>query len=1099
MQSASNLISYLSEYILFNGGFDEAANLIEYAAQRPSVVKVGEHGLFSAIPNINLEEAKQEISSHKGNVYTHVLSLRREDAARLGFDSQEPWRNLIMSKIDIIANVHNIDLKDLRWYAAMHNTGNHPHVHLFVYADDNAAKQPFLKEKGLRKMKSEFAKEIFKEERHNIYVNKEQYKKALNLHAKGALDALLKKPLAYYDNEQLHSLIIKMNELSAQLPEKGKEKYGFMPKDIKRQIDDIQRHIVYDNKMLNQLYMGYCNEQFNLEKMYVNEPHQAPVDKIEAFKPIKNAILKHAYEIRQYGLMGFDNEMTRVENETSNFSPEPPPRQEVSPSVSIEFSTKSQGTDTNNSRNSFPKESSTQKNPITQLREGESGTDHYRQLQYRKHLNYNKLQKQFPFLKGYGFEGNLYDKKFQALKILSDDMNLRNGEICRELADCYYYGNGCEKDINSAFLWYGIAADQFKDSYANYRLGQIYYNGADDIEIDTELGSYYSKTAYIEFRDEIENTEYFSRMEQGNSDLVYYSKVSADDAYKEYLIGRLFLKGHGVEQNYNSAFNSFLLSAENGYAHANYYIGNMYYYGLGFEQDYLEAFGYYQAASDNRDSYADYRLGKMYQKGEGININLIEAERHYQKSHLKVVMANYDLARLYETNTDTFDKSDDEIFSLYQAALEGLIMQEEDIHNDFTEIRIGNMYLSGKGTEQNIEKAIEWFEKAAEQNNPDALYQLGYIYGAEAYSVLNEEKSNEYYSRALAEYINAEKDNANANAECRIGRMYVNGMGTEANGAEGVRWLEKSALNNNSDAAYQLYKLYSEGELIESDHERAVQFLEISARLDNPYAQYAFGKLKLDDGDVKESIKWLEQASDKNMPYASYKLGTVYASDEYGQLDEEKSQKFYSKALSDFETVYQENPDDLTAYQIAGMYLSGKGTEQNIEKAIEWFEKAAEQNNPDALYQLGYIYRNENYGVSDMERSNEFFKLAYERMLNHFADCPNGDTAYQIGTLFHYGLGVECDIDKAIEWYKKSLELGNQKAQQKINEAEETNHSSAMAIASTAAHLGRMIDTETHAAFKQKYTSDKKILREEKIKKIEAGQAVDDKAYDYDY
>lgn len=1060
--TASILIANLSEHILINGAFDEAANLIEYTAERPGVVKVGEHGLFSSTPNVDLEQAKKELSQHKGNIYTHVLSLRREDADRLGFDSQEPWKNLILSKIDVIAKAHNISVKDLHWYAAMHNTSYHPHVHLFVYADEESSQKPHLKSESIRALKSAFANEIFREDMHNTYVNKTEYRAELNKQSKELLNSLVQNPLDYYESEQLNALVDKMNELAAKLPTQGRMVYGYMPKDVKQLVDDIQRNLVYDNKILNQLYMQYCNCQYNIEQMYINEPQLAPVDKVKDFVVIKNDIIREAVKIRDsIGSEGLNQEDTdRTLDVVVNTNAE----------------------------------------EITEYaNSGELSGDNYLKSAYRKHLNYKGLEKDYPFLKGYDFQGDNAEKTFEALRVLSEDLQLRTGEICRELADHYYYGNGCERDINSAFMWYGIAADQFKDSYANYRLGQIYYNGADEIDVDTELGAYYSKTAYILFKNEVENSEFYSRLEEGNTNLSYFEKVSADDAYKEYLIGRLFLKGHGVEQDYSKAFYSFSLSAENGYAHANYYIGNMYYYGLGFEQNYKDAISYYETAAKEGDGYADYRLGKMHLKGEGVDIDLKEAEQYFKRSVNKVVMANYDLARLYESHSDVFHKPDEEIYALYKNALQGLIEQENELHDTFTEIRIGNMYLDGQGTDVSVEKAVEWLNKAAEQNNPDALYQLGFVFSSDKYSVADEEKAYEYYSRSLDGYIKAEEENANATAEYRIGRMCINGIGTEVNVSEGIHWLEKAALNNNAEAAYQLYKLYSEGTEIEGNPERAMQFLEISCYLDNPYAQYAFGKLKLEDGNLEEGIKWLESAADKDMPYASYKLGSIYSSDEYGVRDETKAQAYYAKALKLFEAVYKEQPDDTMAYQIGRMYLYGQGTNVSINNAAEWFEKAAAQNNPDAHYQLGYIYRNADYGMVNENLSAQHFRSAYEIFLKEFELIPNADTAYKIGSMYHYGLGVEQDIDKAIEWYKKSVELGNQKAQDKINNIEQQQKMSALSIASTAAHFGRIIDTETHAAMKQRYMSDSKVLRQEKVQKIKAGQAVDDHSQAFDY
>lgn len=1094
VKNASQLIAYLAEQALIHGSFDEVSNLVEYAAERPGVVKVGEHGLFSATKSVDLEEAKKELSNHQGNIYTHVLSLRREDADRLGYDSQEPWRNLILSKIDVIAQAHNIELSNLHWYAAMHNTGHHPHVHLFVYADEAASQKPHLNKEGLKLMKSALATEIFREEMHNSYVVKTEYRNELNKQSKELLNALINNPLDYYENEQLNELINKINQLANTIPETGKMVYGYMPKDVKNLVDDIQSHLVYDNKILNDLYMQYCNCQYNIEQMYINEPKFAPVDTVEAFKPIKNEIIRKAVEIKNgveaSFVQSFSDNHINTDNITSQEGRTEPSDDVLMPPSNSTTETSEPTVD----------ELMSPRNLSIESPDYNKANDNYKHSKFRKHLHYNYLAKSIPLIKEYQLDGDYNKKTFKALKILSEDINLRTGETCRELADCYFYGKGCERDINEAFMWYGIAADQFKDSYAEYRLGQIYYNGTDEIAINTELGKYYSYAAYSHFVVEVENSEFFYALENNKNDMYYIDNVSADDAYKEYLIGRLYLKGFGVELDYGKALNSFLLSAENGYGHANYYIGNMWYYGLGFEKDYSEALTYYDKAAKQGDSYANYRLGKMYLKGEGVSVDVHEAARCFKKSKDRVVLANYDLARLYESYREVFSASQEEIFSLYKKALEGLTEQEKEIHDTFTEIRLGNMYLNGQGTQVDIDKAIEWLNKAAEQDNADALYQLGYIYSNEEYSCFDTEKAYDYYARALDIYIRAEGENSNATAEYRIGRMYINGMGTDINVDEGVKWLERAALNNNGEAAYQLYNVYSKGEVIEAQPERAMKFLEIACYLDNPYAQYTLGRLNLEDGNLEDGIKWLESAAEKDMPYASYKLGVVYSSDEYGVRDDVRANEHYNKALILFVSAYEEQPDDILAYQVGRMYLSGQGTEPNIENAIDWFNKAAEQNNPDALYQLGYIYRNEEYGVIDIAASNRCFLSACEIYLKRFEVNPNdSEAAYKLGTIYHYGLGVEQDINKAIEYYKKSAELGNKRAKQKIDEMENQNRLTALSIASVAAHLGRMIDTETHAAFKQRYASDSKLLRQEKIQKINSGQAVDDHAQAPDY
>ena len=144
--------------------------LVKYVAERPGVEKIGKHGLFSdSDDEIVLSQAQKNISEHQGNVWSHVISLTREDAERLGYTTPEMWRNLIMRHTDDIAKAQNIRLENLRWYAAFHNTAHHPHIHLLVYSTD--IKEGFVTENGFEQIKSALANDIFHNELYQVYEN----------------------------------------------------------------------------------------------------------------------------------------------------------------------------------------------------------------------------------------------------------------------------------------------------------------------------------------------------------------------------------------------------------------------------------------------------------------------------------------------------------------------------------------------------------------------------------------------------------------------------------------------------------------------------------------------------------------------------------------------------------------------------------------------------------------------------------------------------------------------------------------------------------------------------------------------------------------
>lgn len=251
---------------------------------------------------------------------------------------------------------------------------------------------------------------------------------------------------------------------------------------------------------------------------------------------------------------------------------------------------------------------------------------------------------------------------------------------------------------------------------------------------------------------------------------------------------------------------------------------------------------------------------------------------------------------------------------------------------------------------------------------------------------------------------------------------------------------------------------------------------------------------------LPQAIDYLQQSANDNISHAWYKLGEIHSNEKYNVFDMEKANFYFNKALNMYITEYEENPNDFTAYRLGQMYLNAQGTTENISKAILWFTKSVELGNPDADYQLGYIYQTEKYGVQNNELSEKHFTSAlsaYQKIFN--SNPSNSEVAMRIGTFYHYGLGVEHDIKKAISWYKKSVELGNEKAKLKISEAQQAQQLSVMAVVSTACHLGRIINTETVAAARNRYVSDSKLLRKEKIQKIQSGHTINDSGQSYDY
>ena len=104
----------------------QSEGYMKYIATRPRAERLGDHGLFGDGNGVNLAKAMDELDHYTGNVWTHIISLKREDAARLGYDNARTWQNLLRANRNDIAAAMNIPPNHFRWYAAFHDEGDHP-------------------------------------------------------------------------------------------------------------------------------------------------------------------------------------------------------------------------------------------------------------------------------------------------------------------------------------------------------------------------------------------------------------------------------------------------------------------------------------------------------------------------------------------------------------------------------------------------------------------------------------------------------------------------------------------------------------------------------------------------------------------------------------------------------------------------------------------------------------------------------------------------------------------------------------------------------------------------------------------------------------
>lgn len=289
-KTKANATEFLNEFLERNADrIDGVKKLVNYYAERPGVEKLGKHGLFSQTDDkINLDEVAEEVSNHNGIVWTHVISLKREDAERLCYNNANAWKSLIRRNALEIAKAHKIEPSDLQWYGAFHNTTHHPHVHLLFYSKSG---QGYLTNNGIESMRSSFGNDIFRNEQYKLFEMQTEIRDELKNEAKNVIDDLVAK----IDSDVYVS--DKMVELFRKLAEQlksynGRLMYGYLPKLIKETVNNIVAEIAKD-KNLEYLYLKW--NEINREKLslyYDNENPDTPLEDNKEFRSIKNYILK---------------------------------------------------------------------------------------------------------------------------------------------------------------------------------------------------------------------------------------------------------------------------------------------------------------------------------------------------------------------------------------------------------------------------------------------------------------------------------------------------------------------------------------------------------------------------------------------------------------------------------------------------------------------------------------------------------------------------------------------------------------------------------------------------------------------------------------
>lgn len=735
-------------------------NFVGYMAMRPGVEKRGSHGLFNEKNEpIILNQAANEIAEHKGNVWSHVVSLRREDAVRLGFDNSDAWRELVKKHISDIAKAQNIPLCNLKWYAAYHDTTHHPHIHLLVYSTN--PKQGFLTKAGIDKIRSAFANDIFHDDLQSIYQEQTVSRDELKEVSKNEFESIVNMIASNdHTDPQLEELIKK---LYIQLQNvKGKKVYGYLPMEIKETVNKIFSELAKDEK-IQQLYDKWCSLERLKYKTYTLKETELPeLSANKVFQPVRNMIIRTVLNMKPFDvnteIEGSEPNDEYFDNTPQSMSPlfdeaEPLAEKETDESAAaIKYYIKWNdqykkackliyGKDAK--LNDFKKAeqlllSESQRGNVLAVYDlgklystdklGEKNEEmsiakYTQALQgfLQIELNSKKLKPYVQyrigkmFCYGLGTEQD-YEKAFEWFERSAKQ---KNKFAQFSLANLYYYGSGVEKDLSQAFLWYQRSSSQGQP-YAAYSIAQMYRYG-EYVTKDNDTAQRYYKQALSGFlkieSDDMADDDLFYKLGQmfnlglgtdsNVTKAIEYFKRSAEMNNKNGLFeyGKALLIGEHIPQDTDSAVKLLEKAVKLKNRNAKRFLALEYISGEHLEQDIEKGIALLTECADSGDVIACYRLGKIYLQGEIMPQNLDKAEKYLLLAE-DSEYTQYALAKLY---------LQEEKYDIQKAVN---YFENCADKNHWASYQLGRIYLFGAaGLTKDKEQAIEWFTKSANDGN----------------------------------------------------------------------------------------------------------------------------------------------------------------------------------------------------------------------------------------------------------------------------------------------------------------------------------------------------------------------------------------------
>ena len=921
------------------------------------------------------------------NVYRGLVSLNEKDAISHGYDSKQYWADLLKKVMPDIAKEFDIPLEHLKWTAAVHMEKGHPHCHYMFWSSKPIIKDPFITIGTQNKCRELFSTEIFRQEREQLIIDKTAARDLIidfgkNIMADEKEYLVQRKIPGRFKKEETDTLAKLIVQLSDKLPDKGRLTYGFVPLEIKKEVDKISTYLFSMSAIKNE-YQNYIQLNKDIMKTYSASKEKTKVKIEDAISDLNtrvgNQIIKTAKEFRNNRSQLADDildDLFRDELSSSLKQEEPDnafedifdPRDELS-------SARDQAAHDNS-----PEDISVSRDELSSALDQAAPDNAFENVSVSRDELSSVLDQAAP------------DNASENVSVSRDELS---SALDQAAPDNAFENVSVSRDELSSVLDQA-APDNSPDDISDSRdelssvLDQATPDNAPEDIFTIEWSKEFKSAMKILYNpSQKEYDKVLTLLEdEGNNVLALYELGNIH--YKNFL---QLPKEDSIQLSdsyYKKALEGFsqLVQKENQKTkklipYLHYRIGKMFEYGQGTEVNIEQSIKEYIQADGNK--YALYRLGSIYQRGEKLPDDLADqtelndrALKLFKRSaELENAYGSYAYAKLAESSYPNITPS--EIAKYYREALDGF----KDMHskNKSPELayKIGVMYFYGKGTEKDIEKAVEYFKSAKEFKNYFAEYMLGRIYIEDTSGMYNKDEG----MVILKKLIESEDENIplslKGQASFAIGHFYFKDEEMRDYG-KALKYLQIAADEGNDWASYDIARIHIDSSAVYYNANKGIEILlqlakskDVTNLTLKGQIMYTLGKSYLEDENVKNinsAVHWLKESAKLDNSFAHCKLGKIYsdeASNYYNRdlaflhykaaavLDNDNGQYHYGKMLCEngdtdtglkYLNMSMDNDNSAAAIELGSIYLFGKyGIQKDIEYGKELLERALAQGN----------------------------------------------------------------------------------------------------------------------------------------------------------